>query len=174
MSEQSGSGVDDLVTTVSTPNEKFWAEVRGERSVRVWFAPGVYETTSTSEMERGLTTLARLLWAAGRKDHLAYLTRTTGQLVTGRQVVEDADDAAYYDRLERLAAEGVSHDGSVRVTAVGQQHHAVTVEPGTLSRLSEEAFAAACGQAAEALIEDTERQAAQARWEVYMGTPLPG
>ena len=77
------------------------------------------------------------------------------------------------ERLETLAAEGRSDDGTVQVTSVGQVSYAVSIVPGILDRVPQQTFEASCGQvSANRLLVDVELQAAAARWEIY--EPIPG
>ena len=80
-------------------------------------------------------------------------------------------DVAYVERLETLAAEGRSDNGTVQITSVGQVSYAVSIVPGTLDRVAQQTFEASCGQAANRLLVDVEQQAAAARWEIYEPTP---
>lgn len=163
--------IERSVVSAHTPNEQVFGEVRGEREIRVWLAPGHYARVTTPTLQQELASLARLLFAAARRNN----SRTFEQ-VTGRYLVDEPPiapkDVAYAEALRELAAEGVSDDGSVRVTAIGQQNYAVHIAPGTLDRLGQPQFQEACGQAANRLLADTERQAARLRWRIY--EPLPG
>lgn len=163
--------IADGVVTVSTPNEQVFGEVRGERRVKVWFAPGHYEQVAPSRLEQELATVARLLFAGALREHATAQTEVTGR-VFERRIPLGRRDKEYAAALGELAAEGTSQDGSVTVRAVGQQDYAVTIAPGALDRLSEESFRLACTEAAEALLADTEQQAAAARVRIF--EMLPG
>lgn len=167
------SAVESSVVTVSTPNEMVHAELRGERHVSVRFAAGHLEQVSHAVLERELASLARLAFAAALAEHARLGAVVTGRVPTRRPRI-GRREKEYDQRLAELAAEGVSDDGEVTVTSVGQQHHAVRLRPGCLDRLDAEQLARSCAQAAERLLLDTETRAARARWDVYMGTPLPG
>lgn len=165
--------IEDSVVTVSTPNERVFAEVRGERHVKVWFAAGHYDGVSSSRLEQELATVARLLFAAGLREHERVNRETaSGVGQYERRIALGRRDKEYAEALATLAAEGRSEDGSVTVSAVGQQGYAVTIAPGTLDRLDEQSFRWHCTQAAEALLAETEQKAALARVRIYQ--PLPG
>ena len=99
------------------------------------------------------------------------LKEATGRTFINRPMI-GRRDVAYVERLETLAAEGRSDDGTVQVTSVGQVSYAVSIVPGTLDRVPQQTFEASCGQAANRLLVDVEQQAAAARWEIY--EPMPG
>ncbi|MEV7428166.1 hypothetical protein AB0N29_00995 [Nocardioides sp. NPDC092400] len=163
--------IADSVVTVSIPNERVFGEVRGERRVKVWFAPGHYARVAPAQLERELSTLARLLFAAALREHAVAQKEVTGR-VFERRIPLGRRDREYAAALESLAAEGASDDGSVTVRAVGQQAYTVGIAPGALDRLPEDSFRHACAQAAESLLRDTEKQAAIARVRIH--EPLPG
>jgi len=163
--------IEDSIVTVSTPNDLVHAEARGEREVRVWFAPGHYQRANPAQLERDLATVARLLFAAGLAEHARAQTEVTGRRFE-RRIPLGRQDKEYAEALATLAAEGRSEDGSVTVSAVGQQGYSVTIAPGTLDRLDEQTFRMHCTQAAEALLVDTEQKAALARVRIYQ--PIPG
>lgn len=157
--------------TVSTPNEQVFGEVRGQREVRIWFAPGHYQRVTTARLQDELGALARLLFAAGLKDANRVFRQVTGRDAVRRSPVSPGD-VEYDRRLREMEASGESDDGSVRVTAIGQPNHSVQIVAGAPDRVSQEQFEASCAQAANRLIADTEQQAARAKWEIF--DPLPG
>ena len=163
--------IESSTVSVHTPNELVFGEARGEREVRVWFAPGHHQQVSTRKLEDELATLARLLFVAGVGEHGVALKEATGRTFINRPMI-GRRDVAYVERLETLAAEGRSDDGTVQVTSVGQVSYAVPIVPGTLDRAPQQTFEASCGQAANRLLVDVELQAAAARWEIY--EPIPG
>ncbi len=167
MSGELAERIAQSVARATTPNEMVFGEVWGEREVRIGFAPGHYHRASTVQMAGDLTKLARLLFVAARKEHNAQLMAYAGRLPEGRPALLSGRDAEYFGGLDALVVTGVSDDGSVSVTATGQQHYAVEIQPGALDRLSEEQFCWAVGQAANRLIATTEREARALRWRVY-------
>lgn len=171
MSDAFEEMIERTEVTVTTPNEKVTASVRAQRDVTVRFDPGFYATCSTLEMQENLQKVARLLFAAARKEHLDQIRELTGNDVESRPEPQTQQDRVYYAELEQLFAEGESDDGLVTVTAVGQQNMAVTITPGVLDRVPQGEFEAACGQAADRLLADTERKAAALRWTTYLADP---
>lgn len=168
MTDTHAEMVERSEVTVTTPNEKVTATVRGQREVTIRFAPGFYATCSTATMRDNLQTAARQLFAAARRDHLEQLRATTGREVDSRPDPQTPRDRDYYARLAALAAEGESDDGLVSVTAIGQQNYVVHVTPGVFDRVPQERFEASCAEAADRLLADTERKAAAARWDVLI------
>jgi hypothetical protein len=163
--------LDEAAFTVHLPNERVNGEVRGQRHVTIRLAPGHYEQVGSAKLCTELANLARLLFARGLREREIAVKEVTGRTLRPRIRI-GRRGTAYAQALRELAAEGESDDGTVRVTAVGQQNFVVEIAPGTLDRLSQQEFEANCGQAADRLLADTEAKAARARVEIF--EPLPG
>jgi DNA-binding protein YbaB len=169
VSDEFAEMIERSEVTVTTPNGQVTATVRGQREVTVRFAPGFYATCSTAKLQENLQAAARLLFAAARREHLEQIRAFTGRDdVESRPDPQTPRDHDYYARLAELVAEGESDDGLVSVSAVGQQHYVVRVTPGVLDRVPQEQVEAACAQAADRMLAETERKAAAARWEIYL------
>ena len=126
------------------------------------------------QLQDNLQTVARLLFAAARREHLDQIRAFTGRdvdEVESRPEPQTPRDHDYYTRLAELFAEGESDDGLVSVSAVGQQQYVVRVKPGVLDRVPQAQMEASCAQAANRLLAETEQRAAAARWEIYMASP---
>ena len=174
MTDEFAELIERSEVTVTTPNGNVTATVRGEQDVTVRFAPGFYATCNTAQLQDHLQTVARLLFAAARREHLEQIRVFTGRdadEVESRPEPQTPQDHDYYARLAELFAEGESDDGLVSVSAVGQQQYVVRVKPGVLDRVPQAQIEASCAQAANRLLAETELQAAAARWEIYMAPP---
>ena len=172
MTDEFADMIERSEVTVTTPNGQVTATVRGEREVSVRFAPGFYATCSTAQLQENLQTVARLLFAAARREHLEQIRAFTGRDdVESRPDPQTPRDRDYYTKLAELFAEGESDDELVSVSAVGQQNYVVRVKPGILDRVPQERVEASCAQAANRLLADTEQQAAAARWTIFMAEP---
>jgi len=172
MTDEFAELIERSEVTVTIPNGHVTATVRGERDVTVGFAPGFYATCSTVQLQDNLQTVARLLFAAARREHLEQIRAFTGRDdVESRPEPQTPQDHDYYARLAELFAEGESDDGLVSVSAVGQQQYVVRVKPGVLDRVPQAQMEASCAQAANRLLAETEQRAAAARWEIYMASP---
>lgn len=163
--------LEQATFTVRLPNEQVSGEVRGQRHVTVRLAPGHYEKVSQAKLCTELANLARLLFARGLRERAIAFKEVTGHTLSPKIRI-GSRGTAYAQALRELAAEGESDDGTIRVSAVGQQNFAVAIAPGTLRRLTQQQFEANCGQAADRLLVDTEAQAARARVRIY--EPLRG
>jgi hypothetical protein len=143
----------DADVTASTPDGTVFGRLSGRR-LHVWFAPGYYSHTSDSRLAEKLGQLGRLLWVARMKEYYRLKSDQLGQEVRGERRPTTPKQVARREARDNIVATGRSDDGRVELTTVGMLSWTASIAPGTVSALSEEAFAAATAQAGERVVED--------------------
>jgi hypothetical protein len=164
----------DLDSVATSPNGGLSARITARTDVRVSVEPNFYAHATATDLERQAVALARLLLADANRDYYRALSQHQGRLVTGTVIPTRDEDRDYYAALGRLAPSGRSSDGAVELTCLGMQHFAVTVDPSAKASMSAEQMANAMSEAANRMLADQEQQAARLRWDIYIGTPIPG
>jgi hypothetical protein len=126
-----------MVVTVTSPDSNIEAEIDSSYKVTLRFRPGSLRQYNEFTLEHQLGQLSRLAWAAYQR---AYLTAVEAS----GQVISDADPKrrAYREALAQVEVSAVSDGGHIEASTVGLERWRCRIEPGTLSRLSEQRFAA--------------------------------
>jgi len=159
--------INSLDVTVATPDEKAYGRVRGRREVSVWFAPGYYDAATESDLQRQLTRLGRLLFAARMREYYRLRSLAFRRTVTKESPPATDRDREFVGRRDELVAEGSSPDGQIRVSAVGMQNWTVSIEPGLSRTRDEQSFLADLATAANALVDDQFAKIRELKYDVY-------
>jgi hypothetical protein len=138
----------------SLPSGELSVEFSGERGVDLSFAPGRYERLDERELERHLSTLARLLRVAQAREYYATVSQVLGQPITREFPALTPRDVAYDRARAELVAEGCSADGRVGVVVQGMTTWTVRIADGTLRSLGEREFGEQVRQAGAELLRD--------------------
>lgn len=146
--------LDTMVVEAATPDETAYARLRGRSDVSVWFAPGYYPYATDARVADKLVQLGRLLWVARMKEYYRFKSVQLGRTVRGEGMPKTPAQVARREARDNIVASGRSDDGTVELTAVGLLTWSVTLAPGSVERVAEDAFCAACGQAGERLVLD--------------------
>lgn len=157
------------VHTVS-PNEQIFVVVRGDRDVRVSFAPGYYERARRDQLIEQLQRTARVAFLDRTNAFFDLISRDRGTTVRPSRSIVNARDADYWRRLDELEVSAGTPGGELSATLLGSQHLSVTIAPGVMERHSAESFAAIASQVATELLRDHLAKAMQIKLDVY----LPG
>src|SRR5438876_1407072 len=105
--------LDRMLVAVEAPGGRARAQLSGRTDVTVSFARGYYDNTTEADLERQLTALAKLLWAARTREYEAALRDAFRHPTIGDRPVRDERDRAYREARDRLVAEGRSAGGRV-------------------------------------------------------------
>lgn len=157
----------DQVVTAASPSEKVFLKLRGTGWLDVTFDSGYYARASTVDMETQLTRAARLLFIERTRAMYAGLSTEVGERVEPGHDRLHRKAREYRERLDELTAQGASPGGDITLTGIGLGNFTVTVQPGTLDKLSEDEFRAAGAAAGVAFLDDYEDKIALLKYDVY-------
>lgn len=146
--------LETLSAEAETPDGTAFARLRGTSDISVSFVPGYYAQTTEARLADKLTQLGRLLWVARMRAYYRLKSDLLDREIRGEGRPRNERQAARREARDSIVASGRSDDGRVELSAVGLLNWSATVAPGTVRQVSEEAFTAACAQAAERLVED--------------------
>jgi hypothetical protein len=163
--------LDDMRVRASVPGVDLAAELRERTRLRLMFGPGVYQWLTDSDLERHLTSLARLMFAGWARERLRVVQDAFPAKIIQGDVLETWEDRAYDEARRELVARGESADGAVALQARGMREWRVQIAAGTARRLSETEFTARAGEAATAFIRDQINQTRQLKQRIFEGAP---
>jgi len=134
--------LDGLVVEVSSPDGRIWARVRGmDGSLDVGFhGNGAYRQYSSTGLARQLVQLATATFTGYRRAEQKIVDDELG----GSALRDDGIDFGpqrrrYLAALAQIAVTAASADRTITVATRGMVRWEVTVFPGTVSRLTEQA-----------------------------------
>lgn len=159
--------IEALTVRASSPDGAMLGELTNRTRLTLSFDPGWYDQCDESDLERRLGALATRLWAARMRRYWEVLSQDSGERVTGEPRPISPRAVAYRRARDALVAYGESADGRVSVSVEGMRRWTVRVRPGTVRAIDEYGFAAAVGEAAEALIQDQYRRIGALKLEIY-------
>ena len=157
----------DLTAGARTPDGRAYATITGRTQVTLSLAPGYYEWASVPDLERQLTRLAKLLFAARMKAYYAARSADFEQTFTREPAPTSPRDEAYVRARSALVVEGSAADGAIHITAVGMDSWAVHLDRDVQLRMDEHAFCEAASSAATRLVESQFAQVRALKREVY-------
>lgn len=113
------------------------------------FGESVYEFIDQGALERGLASVARLLYTGWVRQYQAAIAETN--LDTDPK---DQHDFNFREEVRAIESYGESSDGRVAFSAVGMDDFTTQIKRGALRELDEREFAARASEAATLLVED--------------------
>jgi hypothetical protein len=157
--------LDAIQVSATAPGGGITADLHGDTQLRLRFAPGYYRRASEFEMARQLAALARLLWAARTWEFDTIIGAAGGTRVPADRV--DGPDRRFQAALDQLVAQAGAADGRITVSVRGMREWTVTITPGTLRTMTEDAFTHPAATAAIALIADQFEKMRLLRRQIY-------
>ena len=164
-----GTSIDRLYASATTPDGAVSASITDRVHVQVRLLPGYYDQATATDLERQLSRLGRLLFAARMKEYYKVRSQDFGELVTREPSPLGRQDEEYVDRRSRLVATGEAADGRVRISVVGMEQWAVEIAQDAPRTMSEESFCKAVSDAATLLVTEQFAEVRMLKREVYGG-----
>ncbi|GIE79601.1 hypothetical protein Aph02nite_55510 [Actinoplanes philippinensis] len=162
-----GERLQAMRVQVSTPNHEMSAALHGRDGIALSFAPGWYEQCRDTDLERGLRSLAKLLWVARTREYWRILSRHSGRPITAESPAISPRDITYRENRDGLVATASTPDGRIVFSVEGMRSWTVLIRPGTVHTLSEHEFIAAVERTVSELIQDQYRKIAQLKDSIY-------
>jgi hypothetical protein len=155
-----GEYLENMVVTKTSPDERIHARVSNDLNVEIWFEPGAYQWYDESTLSHQLARLAVTTWVEYHRGRSEAYRQSQGlsyeELADAERPTDDPHRRRYEEELNQIEGEGVSAAGTVRVRTRGMMQWTVEIQPGTVGRLSEEAFLAELHSAMKSLLADRE------------------
>ena len=167
----SRGAIDGLVATAATPDEQVFARIDGRTRVTVSLAPGYWHRASSSDLERQLTRLGKLLFVSRTREYHRIRSIDFGEPVTGERPALGRRDQAYREARSQLTVEGEAADGAVRITCVGMEQWVVRLAGDLTRRLDEEQFGRAVSEAATRMVERQFAGISALKRDIYADEP---
>lgn len=163
------TSIDRLHASATTPDGAVSASITDRVRVEVRLAPGYYEQASATDLERQLSRLGKLLFAARMKEYYKVRSADFGQLVTREPSPLGRQDEEYVERRSRLVAQGEAAGGRVRISVVGMEQWSIQIGQDVPRTMSEEALCDAVSEAATLLVTQQFAEIRTLKREVYDG-----
>lgn len=154
--------LDNIRVRANPPGMDVEAELRNRNEFTLSFGESVYEFIDHSALERGLASVARLLYAGWVRQYQEAIAETN--LDTDPK---DQHDLNFREETRAIESCGESSDGRVAFSAVGMDDFTARIKQGTLRELDDREFAARASEAATLLVEDYMAQTTVLKMRYY-------
>jgi len=155
-----GEHLDNMVVTVTSPDQRIRARVSNYHDVEISFDRGAFDRYDEEQLAHQLGRLGLTTWVAyHRARSEAYRVSqnlSSDELADAERPTDDPTLLRYEEELNDIEAEGVSTGGAVRVRTRGLMRWDVDIRPGSIGRLGEAAFVTELHSAMKALLSDRE------------------
>lgn len=154
--------LDAIQVRVKAPGAEVEAELRNRRDFTLYFGDSVYEFIDEKALERALASLARLLYAGWQREYMRAIEDTSIRVLP-----DDQYDINFREESRQIEVTAESHDGRVKLSAVGMDEFTAEIEHGTLRKLKEHEFANRVAETASLLLDRHDAKATELQMGYY-------